>query len=195
MASYQVVNQPERDVDHSPPPITKVKHKWSYNSTPPIRLHSSDRTILSGNRLLEYQSDLFKAYEAHSNSLTSCATLPNPKPEYFLYRGPSVKLLPFYGGMSASILRQSMWNLSPACKENSTLGTATVEMRKERIRERGEGQRNEDTVTCKEWHQRWLITHFKDTYSHPFLLIQCMWYIDTCWHTSCVMSSRLFHVG
>jgi hypothetical protein len=33
------VKWPEREVDHSPPSSAEVKERWSYTSTPPIRLH------------------------------------------------------------------------------------------------------------------------------------------------------------
>jgi hypothetical protein len=33
------VKQPVHEADHSPPSSAKVKNVWSYNSTPPKRLH------------------------------------------------------------------------------------------------------------------------------------------------------------
>jgi hypothetical protein len=33
------VKWPRREADHSPPTTTPVQNEWSYNSTPPIRLH------------------------------------------------------------------------------------------------------------------------------------------------------------
>jgi len=35
----------EREADHLLPPSAKVKNQWSYNSSPPIRPHSTDRDI------------------------------------------------------------------------------------------------------------------------------------------------------
>jgi len=37
--SFPGVKRPEREADHSPPSIAKVKNAWSYTSTSPVRLH------------------------------------------------------------------------------------------------------------------------------------------------------------
>lgn len=37
--SFPVINRPGRDVDHSSPTSAKVKSKWIYTFTPPIRFH------------------------------------------------------------------------------------------------------------------------------------------------------------
>jgi hypothetical protein len=34
-----VVKRPGCEADHSPPSSAEVKNEWSYNSTPPVRLH------------------------------------------------------------------------------------------------------------------------------------------------------------
>lgn len=41
------VKRSRRDSAPSPPSSTKVMNKWSYTSTPPIRLHSADRDIFT----------------------------------------------------------------------------------------------------------------------------------------------------
>jgi hypothetical protein len=33
------IKRPGREADHSPPTSVEVKNEWSYNPTPPIRLH------------------------------------------------------------------------------------------------------------------------------------------------------------
>jgi hypothetical protein len=38
-ALFLEVKRPKRDADHSPPSSAEVKNKWSYTSTPPVRLH------------------------------------------------------------------------------------------------------------------------------------------------------------
>jgi hypothetical protein len=38
-ALYLGVKRPGRETDNSPPSSAEVKNAWSYNSTPPIRLH------------------------------------------------------------------------------------------------------------------------------------------------------------
>jgi hypothetical protein len=35
------VKRPGREADHSPPSSADVKNAWSYNSTPPVRLHDN----------------------------------------------------------------------------------------------------------------------------------------------------------
>lgn len=40
--SFQMVNQPRREVDHRPPSIAEINNEWSYDSTPHMRLHGVD---------------------------------------------------------------------------------------------------------------------------------------------------------
>ena len=41
--SLPLVEQPQREVNHSPPPPAEIKNEWRYTSTPSIRLHGVDR--------------------------------------------------------------------------------------------------------------------------------------------------------
>jgi hypothetical protein len=45
--SFPRVNRPGRDVDQPPLSVAEVTNKWSYTSSPPVRLHSVDSGTFS----------------------------------------------------------------------------------------------------------------------------------------------------
>ena len=54
--SFLGIKWMEHEVDHSPPPSTKIKNYWNYTSTPPICLLGMDRNSFTFTLLSAYQT-------------------------------------------------------------------------------------------------------------------------------------------
>ena len=89
-SSFLSVKRTQRGVNHSSPPSTEVKNKWSYISTPPIHLHDVDRISFTFRIYILFKAIyiyiywVFRTKIPNSYLMTKVFTLPSVLPAWWL---------------------------------------------------------------------------------------------------------------